>query len=233
MFALRVPVVGVLIYAMSRYLPRRAGGGLASYDFVFFWMMGGLAVAPLYFLKIRIVDTIAAVGAVYFCHYALSGLAVANQRWANWLSGRPIAVIKAGAIREERMERALLPLEILLSELRLAGARRITEVETVFLETTGHLSVVNKAPHLPVTAGDLKLGQPDPLLPLVLVADGKIIRHNLRNLGVSDEWLRAQLTRAGAPAPEQVYAAVWEGSEPIYWSPRAGLTPPWHPPTGS
>lgn len=52
-FSLRTFGVGFFIYAMSRYLPRRSGGGLAAYDFVFFWMMGGLAVAPLYDLKIR------------------------------------------------------------------------------------------------------------------------------------------------------------------------------------
>lgn len=229
-YALRTLAVGVLIYAMSRYLPRRAGGALAAYDFVFFWMMGGLAVAPLYDLKIRVIDTAAAVATVYLCHYGLSGLAVANRRCATWLAGEPITVIEQGSIREERMERALLPLEILLSELRIAGAKRVAEVETAILETTGHLSVVKKAEHLPVTAGDLKLGQPDPPLPVVLVADGKVVRHNLNKLAVTEKWLRSQLSQAGAPEAEQIYAAIWEGTIPIYWAPKAGYTLPWHPP---
>lgn len=42
-FALRTVAAGLLIYAMSRYLPRRSGSGLAAYDFVFLddgWLGG-------------------------------------------------------------------------------------------------------------------------------------------------------------------------------------------------
>lgn len=223
LFGLRTLGVGIIIFLMSRYLPRRAGSGLAAYDFVFFWMMGGLAVAPLYFLKIRFIDMITAVTTIYLCHYALSGLALVNKRWANWLSGAAIPVIEQGIIRKERMERALLPVEILLSELRRAGAGRVSEVETATMETTGHVSIVKKADHLPVTAGDLQKGVTDRPLPLVMVADGKILRHNLDKLGEGEDWLRDKLQKARAPEPTDIYAAIWEGSDPIYWAPKTGF----------
>lgn len=230
-FALRTLGVGLLIYVMSRYLPRRSGGGLAAYDFVFFWMMGGLAVAPLYDLKIRFIDTVAAVATVYLCHYALSGLALANERWAELLSGKPVTVIDKGSIHKEGMERALLPLEILLSELRRAGAGRISEVETAIMETTGHVSIVKKADHMPVTAGDIQKSGTDHPLPLVVVADGKILRHNLEKLSVNDDWLQDKLQKARAPGPGEIYAAIWEGTEPIYWAPKTSFPPPTWAPT--
>jgi uncharacterized membrane protein YcaP (DUF421 family) len=220
LFVLRTLGVGLLLYGMSRYLPRRSGGGLAAYDFVFFWMMGGLAVAPLYDLRIRLLDTVVAVTAIYVTHYALSGLAMAGGRWATLLSGKPVPVIEQGFIRKGGMERALLPLEILLTELRRGGARRVSEVETAIIETTGHLSIVKKTDHQQVTAGDVQKGGTDSPLPLVVVADGKIVRHNLKKLGVTEEWLETQLHKAGAPAPEAIYAAFWEGSEPLYWAPK-------------
>lgn len=221
LFALRTLGVGIIIYLMSRYLPRRAGSGLAAYDFVFFWMMGGLAVAPLYFLKIKFTDTITAVITIYLCHYALSGLALVNRRWAGWLSGTAIPVIERGSIRKERMERALLPIEILLSELRHAGAARVSAVETALLETSGQVSVVKKADHLPVTAGDLQKHGTDQPLPVVVVADGKVLRRNLDKLGVDEGWLKEKLQKAGASELAGIYAAVWEGSDPIYWTPRS------------
>lgn len=220
-FALRTVAAGLLIYAMSRYLPRRSGSGLAAYDFVFFWMMGGLAVAPLYDLKIRLADTVAAVIAIFVSHWVLSGIALSDRRWASWLSGNPVPVIEGGIIHEARMKKALLPLEILLSELRTAGISRTTEVETAILETTGHLSVVKKTDYLPVTAGSLQKGEINPPLPLVLVADGKIIRSNLNQLGADEKWLHSQLAGAEALKPEYLYIAVWEGTEPIYWVPKS------------
>lgn len=224
LFAVRTLGVGLLIYAMSRYLPRRSGGGLAAYDFVFFWMMGGLAVAPLYDIKIRFVDTVAAVVTIFLCHYVISGLALANPRWAALLSGAPIQVVEQGSIRKDGMERALLPLEILMSELRHAGAGKVSEVETAVLETTGHVSIVKKDGHLPVTAGDVGKEGPDHPLPLVLVVDGKVQKHNLTKLGVEEIWLREKLQMARAPGPESLYAAIWEGAEPIYWASKAVVT---------
>lgn len=219
-FTIRTLGVGVLIYFMGRYLPRRSGGGLAAYDFVFFWMMGGLAVAPLYDLKIRFIDTLTAVATIYACHYILSGLAMANPRWASWISGKPISVIEKGVVQEQAMEQALLPVEMLMSELRTAGASRVSVVETATLETTGHISVVKKADYLPVTAGDINKAGKDHPLPLVVVADGKVISRNLHKLGFDDEWLSEQLNRAGALRPGDAFVAIWEGTEPIYWSPR-------------
>lgn len=219
LFVLRTLGVGLLLYTMSRYLPRRSGGGLAAYDFVFFWMMGGLAVAPLYDLRIRLVDTVVAVTTIYIAHHVLSRLAVADRRWATLLSGKPIPVIERGFIRKGGMERALLPLEMLLTELRLAGAGRVSQVETAIMETTGHLSIVKKTDHQPVTAGDVQKAGTDNPLPLVVVADGKVVKHNLNKLGVTEEWLRSQLEAVNAPAPADIYAAIWEGSGPVYWAP--------------
>ena len=217
-FSLRTFGVGFFIYAMSRYLPRRSGGGLAAYDFVFFWMMGGLAVSPLYDLKIRFLDTLAAIVSIYFCHYLLSGLAMRSQKLAAWISGQPISVIERGTIRSDQMRKALLPLEILFSELRVTGTRSVTEVESAILETTGHISVVKKSDYLPVTSKDLPNKPPQDLpLPLIVVEDGRINTHNLHTLGKNEEWLRNQLVKAGATNVKQVYAAIWEGAEPIYW----------------
>ncbi|MHB9144275.1 MAG: DUF421 domain-containing protein [Symbiobacteriia bacterium] len=230
LFALRTLGVGLLIYVLGRYLPRRSGGGLAAYDFVFFWMMGGLAVAPLFDLRIRFIDTVAAVAAIYACHWALSGLAMKSARWARLVSGAPITLIEHGSIRKSGMERALLPLEILLSELRRAGAGRVSAVETAVMETTGHVSIVKKTEHVPVTAGDVHKGGTDQPLPLVVVADGKVVRHNLDKLGVAEAWLNDKLEHAQAPQSGDIYAAVWEGSEPIYWAPKTGFPPPtWTP----
>lgn len=121
------------------------------------------------------------------------------------------------------MRKALLPLEILFSELRVTGTRSVTEVESAILETTGHISVVKKSDYLPVTAKDLPNKPPQDLpLPLIIVEDGRINTHNLHTLGQNEEWLRNQLVKAGATKIEQIYAAIWEGAEPIYWVSKPG-----------
>lgn len=46
-FAVRAIVSLVLIYLMSKFLMKRAAGQFTAFDFVFLWMLGALAVAPL------------------------------------------------------------------------------------------------------------------------------------------------------------------------------------------
>lgn len=121
MFACRTLVVGILIYIMGRYLPRRTGGTLAAYDFVFFWMLGGLHVAPLYDLKIRFIDTITAVVFIYLTHFLLSGLAMKSQKWSSWISGHAFPLIEKGKIKNKNMNQARFPIHMLLSELRVSG----------------------------------------------------------------------------------------------------------------
>ena len=46
-FVLRTIAVGVLLYVEGKVLPHKAGGQFAGYDFVFFWMMGGITAAQI------------------------------------------------------------------------------------------------------------------------------------------------------------------------------------------
>jgi len=65
-YLLRVIGVAVLLYLASRFLPRRSGGQFSSYDFAFFWMMGGLVAAPLFDSKISFAYVLVSVGTILY-----------------------------------------------------------------------------------------------------------------------------------------------------------------------
>ena len=71
-FILRTLLVGVLLFLASKFLPHRSGGQYAGYDFVFFWMMGGLVASPLFEPKISFINALAAVITIYAAHYIIS-----------------------------------------------------------------------------------------------------------------------------------------------------------------
>ncbi|KRF05479.1 hypothetical protein ASG89_20325 [Paenibacillus sp. Soil766] len=219
MFACRTLIIGLLVYIISRYLPRRTGGTFAAYDFVFFWLLGGLLVAPLYDLKIRFLDMITAVIIVYLTHFLLSGLAMKSRKWSSWISGHPFTLIKKGKIQDKTMNQALFPIQMLISELRMSGIAKLSEVETAILETTGHLSVIKKADFMPVTTTDLNIKSPlDSPLPTVLIEDGKIMKKNLEKLGWNEAELQQRMVKAKVITPlKKLYAVIWEGKDPLYW----------------
>lgn len=214
----RTLAVGVEIYFLGRYLPRRAGGPYAAYDFAFFWMMGGLAASPLFDPKIGFVYTIAAVVTIYISHYLLSSASTRSREFSRFLMGEPMVLIAKGKLVRENMARSLMPIEILLSELRAVNVFNLSEIEYAILETSGHISVIKKPEFSPVTSMDLSLSVQNHPAPLVVINDGKIVEENVLQLGQTLESFRDLLSFQCSCLPEQIFLATLDYSGKLFYS---------------
>lgn len=216
-FAIRSIVVGILLYIEGKVLPYRAGGQFAGFDFAFFWMMGGITAAPLLDSKISFINTVVIVIVIYTLHYIISYFAVNNRTFANIVLGKPIPLISGGKIIRPNMAKALLPLELLLSDMRNIGAPNINEVEAAILETSGHVSILKKSDYEPVTAKDLNIHTMGAGLPTLLINDGKVVDNNLKKLGYDEEWLKDELLKKGISNINNIYAAMIDTSGEVYY----------------
>lgn len=217
-FAVRAIVSLVLIYLMSKFLMKRAAGQFTAFDFVFLWMLGALAVAPLLDGKILFTTTIVATATLYFWHFFISWLAVRNRFWSRFMTRKPVIMVEKGIIQEQNMRRSFFNNDLLLSEMRLADASDLTQVEQVILETSGHLSVVKKNEHLPPNPTEFQIPVPFGGLPTVLINRGKVLRENLDSLNLSEEWLKDRLLKNGVMNVKDVYLATINPSGELYYS---------------
>lgn len=217
-FALRSVLVGFLLWAEGKFLPHRSGGQFAGYDFAFFWMMGGVTAAPLFEPKLNFLNTVTIIIIVYLMHYLVSYLAVKNRTFAKLVIGQPIVLVANGTVMRHNMAKALFPLELLLSELRVSDAPNINEVEMAVLETSGHVSVIKKTDAQPVTPEDLNLPSPPGGLPVLLINDGLIIQKNLREIGHDEPWLMQELQKHGLSQVEDVYVALIDSTGTFHYS---------------
>lgn len=217
-FALRSIAVGSLLYVEGKVLPHRSGGQFAGYDFAFFWMMGGITAAPLFEAKISFINTVVIVAVIYALHYLISYIAVKNRAFAKIVMGKSIPLISGGKILRPNMAKALLPLELLLSDMRSADAPNINEVEAAVLETSGHVSVLKKSDYQPVTPKDLNIKTMGGGLPTLLINEGRIIENNLKELGYDEKWLKEELFKKGISDIKYVYAALIDSTGELYYS---------------
>lgn len=207
-FAIRTILVGILLWSEGKFLPHRSGGQFAGYDFAFFWMMGGVTASPLFDSKINFLNTITIVIIIYLMHYLLSYLAVTNRTFAKYLIGQPVVVMSHGKVIHQNMAKALLPLEMLLSEMRVSDAPNLNEIDTAVMETSGHISVLKKSDVQPATPAELNLPTLHGGLPKLLINDGQVIQENLRQIGHDESWLMKQLLINGVRKVEDVYVAL-------------------------
>jgi uncharacterized membrane protein YcaP (DUF421 family) len=217
-FAMRSVVVGLLLYAEGKILPRRAGGQFAGYDFAFFWMMGGITAAPLFEAKISFMNTVVIIIVIYILHYLISYIAVKNRTFSRVVMGKSIPLISGGKILRTNMTKAFFPLELLFSEMRSLDAGNICEVEAAILETSGHVSVLKKSDYGPVTPKDLNIKTMSSGLPTLLIDDGKVVKENLIKLGYDEKWLKDQLLKKGIADAKDVYAALIDSTGELYYS---------------
>ncbi len=207
-FGVRAVLVGIMLWFLSRFLPRRSGGQFAGYDFAFFWMMGGLLASPLYDSRISFINTITAIVTIYSWHYAISYIVVKSHRWARVIVGEPVTLMRGGKAIRQNMRRALFPLEMLLSELRTYDAPNPAEVDAAVLETSGHVSVLKKPEYQPVTPKDLQIPTLEAHLPALLVNDGHVMTDELHKRGYDERWLESELLKLGARQFRDVYVAT-------------------------
>ncbi|MFZ5967616.1 MAG: DUF421 domain-containing protein [Bacillota bacterium] len=217
-FVGRTLVVGLILYITSRFSPNRAGGQYTGYDFTFFWMMGGLIVSPLYDSKINFLDTVTAAVTIIAMHYLISFIAIKSRTFAKIVYGKAEVLISQGIIQKKNMFKSLIPIEILLSQLREIDVPNINEVETAIFETNGRISVLKKADYMPVTPADLNIPTVEGGLPSILINDGKVIDKNLEKIGHDRGWLACELKKYGVIDMENVYLATIDGTGTIYYS---------------
>jgi uncharacterized membrane protein YcaP (DUF421 family) len=217
-FIIRTLLVGVLLFLASKFLPHRSGGQYAGYDFVFFWMMGGLVASPLFEPKISFINVLAAIVTIYIAHYIISYLGVKSRMFARIVFGKAEILIEQGRINKKAMMKSLMPIELLLEQLREIETPNLSEIDTAIHETNGRVSALKKSDFLPVTPTDLNISAIDSGLTIILINDGRILEKNLKSLGYDMKWLKEQLLKFGASDLKKVYLATIDGAGNIYCS---------------
>lgn len=217
-FAARTVIVGFMLYITGRLIPHRAGGQYAGFDFTFFWMMGGLIASPLFDSKISFINTIVAAVTIFIIHYIISYLSVKSRFFERIIQGKSEVLILKGQIQKKNMMKSLLPIEMLLAQLRELDVSNLSEVDTAILETGGKMSVLKKGEYSPVTPKDMDIAVPEGRLPVILINDGKVIYKNLKYLDYDEEWLKNELLKYGVKDLNTVYLATIDGEGKLYYS---------------
>ena len=90
------------------------------------------------------------------------------------------------------------------------------------LETNGQISVLPYAAQQPVTAAQMELHPKEPGLPLVIINDGRVLEHNLRQRGLDDIWLDRQLKAHHVKRSQDVFLLTVDEQNQVYLAEKEG-----------
>lgn len=212
----RTVILYILIIAGIRLMGKRQVGELEPSELVLSLIIADLASVPMQDFGIPLLAGVVPILALLAMTMILSVLTMRSVRFRALLCGRPSIIIREGKVDQREMARNRLTVDELLEELRGQGYTDPSTVKYAILETNGQLSVLPFAAQKPPTAQQLGLETEQWELPLVVVSDGRLLEHNLTQLGRDRAWLDKRLKEGGCSDPKQVFLLLADRGGKVY-----------------
>jgi uncharacterized membrane protein YcaP (DUF421 family) len=146
----------------------------------------------------------------------MKSITLKSRKASKYIDGEATIVIMNGKIMEHNLRQMSFRATDLLEMLRIKGIFNPSHVEFALLETNGKLSVLRKSQYRKVTPNDLQLNTDYEGLSIELIYDGTIIRQNLKQVNLDQNWLKNKLEQADIYEISKVFLATLDTSGTLY-----------------
>lgn len=141
---LRATVMFFILFLLIRLLGKRELGQMTPFEFVVLVVLGDLIQQGVTHNDFSLTGATLAICTFAFWALVLSWTTYLFPRAKDLLEGTPRVVVRDGEIVRENLRRDRLTRDEILSEMRLAGIGRISDVAWAILEPQGKMSFIRK-----------------------------------------------------------------------------------------
>lgn len=214
---LRTTLIFSVLLILTRVLGKKQVSHLTFFNYVTGITVGSIAANMVSESNETFIDDF--VGLVWWCLLTIlvGYIALKSGNLRRIIDGQPTILVKKGKIDRNSLKGCRLNMDDLSMMLRMQNVLSIKEVEYAILEPNGNLSVIKKPENQQVTKSDMRI-LPPPLkyLPSEIIADGKIIYHNLKQFNLDENWLNTQLKQQNILSVNNVFYAEIQGDGTLF-----------------
>jgi uncharacterized membrane protein YcaP (DUF421 family) len=201
---------------------KRQIGELQAFELVITLLLAELSIIPMQDREVPVLAAIMPLLALVILHFLLSLLARKTMLMRKLFSGQPVLVIENSTIKYEALKKLSMNINDLEESLRNEGYFSFSDVEYAIIETNGKLSVLSKTSRRPVSNEDLKNNIQQEHLEFSVVIDGKIIKHNLQKIKISDTFLFNTLKELNQPDIATLLVVTLSKNGHLFIQPKVG-----------
>lgn len=205
---LRTTVIFIVLLTLARMLGKKQMSHLTFFNYVTGITIGSIAANIISIGNKSFINQL--IDLIWWCILtSLTGyINLKSGNIRRIIDGQPTIIIKKGKLMKNSLSSTHLNMDDLSMLLRKQNIFSITEVEYAILEPDGNLSVLKKQPHQQITKADMKIPtSTTKYIPSEIIVDGKIISHNLKELNLSEDWLKKQLKQQNITSIDNVFYA--------------------------
>ncbi len=150
----RATLVYFFMLAVVRLLGKRSIGALSAFDLLVALMLGEV-VDEIIYGDVTLIKGFLVVVVIVIWHAANEWASFKHKGIARLTESSPTLLIKNGVIDRQALAGERLSEDELRSQLRLLNIEDVSEVETAYLEPSGHVSVIRAEASRPLQKRDL------------------------------------------------------------------------------
>ena len=190
----RTFLIFVVGYLYLRITGKKAVAQMHSFDLLYLLILTNIISTPV---EVHNLSKAIIYGGITVILYKLFvRLSLHNKlRWILYES--PTVLIRNGDVDREGLKKVRMPMNELLSHLRVRGYTDTQNIALAVMEGTGSISVIPKSEYRPVQPNDLNLNVKKEYIPIPLIMDGQILEHNLKYLQLDRVWLINEVEKKG------------------------------------
>lgn len=159
------------------------------------YVLGGIIGGVIYSPSVSILQFAVVLGIWAFLIIGMRKIKTKSHAFRMFIDGAPIVIIKHGEVDVEACRRAKITASEVAFKLRREGIYYIRDVKRAVFEQNGELIIVLK-------------DEENPKYPVI--TDGIIQSSVLDDIGKTEEWLMAELQRAGYHSASEIFLAEYE-----------------------
>ncbi|GAB6085423.1 YetF domain-containing protein [Alkaliphilus crotonatoxidans] len=213
---LRALILYVVVVVVFRMMGKRQVAQMQPFELVIALLIAELAATPMENTAIPLIYGIIPILTLLAAQVIVSFLSIKSEGFRELICGKPSLIISKGQIVQKEIKRLRINMNDLLEQLRGKDYPNLSDVEYAILETNGQLSIIPKVKKRNVIVEDLDLNPDHEELPITLIVDGKIMRHNLNKSGHNEDWLRHMLKKENIDRVDEVFFAFLSSNREFF-----------------
>lgn len=200
-------IVFIAGYLFLRVTGKKAVAQMHTFDLLYIFVLTNIISTPV---EVSNVGKSLIYGAIIVILYkAFIRLSLHNKfRWIIYES--PTVLIRNGDIDRKGLKKVRMPVNELLSHLRVKGYTDTQNIAIAVMEESGEISAIPKAEYRPVQPNDIQIQVKKEYLPIPLIMDSQIVYHNLKYLQLDQSWLINEVEKMGGKVEKIILATYLE-----------------------
>lgn len=211
---IRTALLYALVIFTMRLMGKRQIGELQPYELVITIMISDLAALPMQDTRFPLLLGVIPIVTLLLLKILLSLIQLKSQKARKIIDGEPTILVCNKQINYSELKKQQINIDELMEELRLLGYFDLSNIQYAILENNGRISVLpsNESSSSNSSSNNKQSSssKKEPLLPKILVSDGKININTLTSINKDEKWISNVLKNHNINSIKDVVIAMYD-----------------------